>query len=462
MTRSDVHTLNDALAALREAEKAPGCTMLTLMRAVGLDPKTDFCGGKWRRTDFRNLDLQGFSFRGADLRNARFEESELDRADFRGARITPASIIAGTNWRGAYYDDEQWLALIRQSLAALPLKDRLIEIERMEAGPRPLSDPEWVALIKAALTYVEAHEILVRMNAKRTQPSHFAYSAFIAKAGGRHQEQDARAAFDEFRSLGGQPDLGLYNALIGAMLCYDHAVDIVGEIEAQGWKPDRFTINPLIRLGDSEQSRHWFTRMIDLGLRPDEYSFNGLIAAAEDAIDALGRIEAMKSWGFVPRRLDFNAALKRAVSADQIELVMSEMCKHGIKADDSTLNMLIHKSNSYDSTIDILRTMKRSGYEFDEHTVAAIHHAHGRKHDMIEFAKLISIVERNGLNMEEIAIIPLISESLHSRNDRGREKFWALAKIMEADGLSNKEIFSWFLGEWFDRRRRELIESAEL
>jgi|SRR6516162_788540 uncharacterized protein YjbI with pentapeptide repeats len=73
-----------------EAERSERVSFVALVRAAGLDPKSDFVGAFLADLDFRDEDLRDFNFSGADLTGADFRRANVVGVHFEDAILTGA------------------------------------------------------------------------------------------------------------------------------------------------------------------------------------------------------------------------------------------------------------------------------------------------------------------------------------------------------------------------------------
>jgi hypothetical protein len=77
---------------IRATLDAPSDRLDDLVRASGINPRSDLRFGDWRELDLTNADLRGFDFSGADLSGTKFDGARVAGAIFDGARYELASL----------------------------------------------------------------------------------------------------------------------------------------------------------------------------------------------------------------------------------------------------------------------------------------------------------------------------------------------------------------------------------
>jgi len=391
-------SLREVLAALKRAERTSNCTIIDLMNAISLDPKEDFRGGKWRGGDFSNLSLAGFNFCGADLRNARFHGSTLKGTKFQGAKITPTNIITAKDWRDGCYDDDQWLALIRSSLAALPTEEMIDQVQKIEEGPKPLTDPEWVAIIKSARNYSDARRLLTLMNKRREEPSRFAYSAAISKSPSFFT---AQKDFSEFISAGGVIDSALYSTLIDRVEQIEDAWELLDEMIAQGQVPDDYAFNSILKIAVRIYSRNHseletvVTTLEGRGMKIGQIGYNILVGAASTAEEAITILDRMVDEQLPLRPQDINQAI-RVLPEWEVPAIIQYAEANSVPFDEISFNLVIRKQKSAYEAIPWLDRMSRAGFAADLHTLKAILRC---ANEPLDGAIGLTILQRRGVNV---------------------------------------------------------------
>lgn len=437
-------TVEAVIERLARAQELPNSNLLSLMEAIGLDPIQDFRGGKWRGQNFSMLNLTAFNFRGADLRQARFDDSNICDASFEGAQISPAKIRKAKNWRLAHFDDGQWVMLVRQSLAAQPIGERLAEIDAIEASNCPLREKEWVALIKAAEpNYFEASAILKQMDLRGEPPSRYAYATVIAMA---RTYEDAKNDFDNFIEKGGQQDAVLYAALIDRMTNVEEAIALLDRMIELKFDPGEHAFNSALKIAvrvareDRKQLMHFVNELQQRGMKFGPIGFNILIGASRTASDAIAILERMLSEGSRLRPHDINQAL-RALEGAEIVPIIEFARNHGIDFDDISYNLIIREQQSALSAIPWLDRRIKAGFQPDLHTLKSMLYC---AESALDAAIGLTILQRRGFDIYRRESVEGIAEK--ARNYRIRKWVTMLWEDMipprEAMRLLFHSIFS--------------------
>lgn len=82
--------------------KEPSDRFDRLVRAAGLDPKTDLRYGIWKNLDFSNLNLAGFDFTGADLTGTVFRDALVSGAVFERAILDPNALSRARDYNADF------------------------------------------------------------------------------------------------------------------------------------------------------------------------------------------------------------------------------------------------------------------------------------------------------------------------------------------------------------------------
>jgi pentatricopeptide repeat protein len=174
-----------AMLARLEAMEREGRSVLQLLEAVNLQPRTDLRGGDWRYISFNALNVDDHDFRDCRLFGATFLHASVANAHFRGAdSATPirgnTGLFAARNWNDADLDDHQRLALRYRAHLQEPQKEPLPVAEFIEAGL--LNDRNYLDFMRKSDDYDAARKIYDLMKEQGVAPNQYAITELIVLA----------------------------------------------------------------------------------------------------------------------------------------------------------------------------------------------------------------------------------------------------------------------------------------
>ncbi|MEJ6010158.1 pentapeptide repeat-containing protein [Novosphingobium aquae] len=270
----------DLQPAIDAIKQSRGKRIPDRLIALGLDPATDFAGGDWRYSDFRNCDLAGFDFRNARLFGADFTRADVSGTDFTGALdVHKARLHLASNWQDAILTDDQ-IVLIETQISGLDTRRRT-----------SLAPQQWVALIRDASDYNAAAALLDEMDATSNALNAFAYTATIMKARSLEDRADARRRVDEFLAKQGEPDVAFFTEAMSLAINAEQANKLFADMKRRRLFPDKYAYNKLISKQEKfDKALPIYQQMIDNSIEINEYTGYALfdvIANFDHAITVL-------------------------------------------------------------------------------------------------------------------------------------------------------------------------------
>ncbi len=304
--QSDDDLSAELVAVLETIKSTRGLSFLDRLMRIGLDPKTDLAGGDWRNCDFAHGDLTGADLRNSRLFYANFRNASISGADFRGAGdVHTANIHLSSGWRDAVFDDYQ-LVLIQTQI------ERMRAYQRDQPPPRigEMSEKDWFFAVKACPSFLEAREVLRKMEAAGHPINPYAYSYVMDRAKRDHRADGGWALFEHFVTAGGQPDGALYTAGIGVAADSVNALALFNTMRAD---------------------------LAQRGLIPDERAYNMVISKQADNFTvALGLFHEMKRKRITIGRHTVYALFDACMDFSNAVTVLMEARSAGIDINDAS------------------------------------------------------------------------------------------------------------------------------
>lgn len=441
----------DRILRLERAMRAgPAKNILELFRTAGLDPRRDFRGGDWRFICFDGLDLRGLDFSNARLFRARFVMSDVTGANFIGSDVEVTNLHRATGWRSAMLDEDQQAILELKHLRQHP--DELGE-ESLKSLRRvkPLEEPEWVRLIKAAKSFQIAEQIydLMAVLGQNYARSKYALTTLLDKAENKRQ---ARQILDRFDTLEVPIDSYVVNTAISK------ASD---ESEARAWfqkyktqfAPDIYTYSALLgKIDTFESAQGILDEMRENGFTPSNVSLNPFLWKAATFEDALEIYKQVKR----PRTPDMNALLYHVQDAHwspggAVERLFAE----GPPPDAGTFNILVHQSGALERAWEIVARMKEAGFRPDKFTLFNLLSRFGQG-DVDDAVAVIARMCREGVDVQHWDTVRFLLRTLSDTVGKGHR----IMLEMEAQAAPWGEVLIALASEFADASLAAELEQA--